>query len=79
MSDPSSYWMRIAREEALLNRYGLAQPPDAMKLLSLIDALECKVESLERRCGLVPGRHAAPAATDASGGDLWHRSSYHPL
>lgn len=79
MTRPSAYWARLAREGALLDRYGLEQPPDEMMLLALVDTLNRRVDSLERRCGLAPGRDAAPAATDATGGDPWHRTSYHPL
>lgn len=78
MPNPSAYWAHIAREEVLLSRYGLAQPPNTMELLTLIDALGYRIESLERRCGLAPGRDAAPATIEALGGDPWHHTSYHP-
>lgn len=48
----SSYWQQLEREQRLLERHDMANVPDSLELLEVIDSAFNRIAALERALGL---------------------------
>jgi hypothetical protein len=48
----SSYWQQLEREQRLLERHDMANAPDSLQLLELMDSVFNRIAALERALGL---------------------------